>query len=260
MRLQRQMDLFKIGFLSIGLTDLVDIVVVALIFYYLLLLMKGTKAAQMLLGAVFFLAAWFAAAWLQLDALRWMISRVLTVGVIAFVILFQPELRSALAKLGQNPPLRRLFVPGEAEALDEVVKASVRLSEKGLGGLMVLEREVGLKDILETGRLVEAKVSADLLVTIFTPPGPLHDGAVLIRRGEILAAGCALPLTQSIRYERLYGMRHRAAVGLTEQSDAVVVVVSEETGAISLVVGGRLKRDLDGPTLKADLLSLFTTK
>ena len=248
------------GFLKVGFTDLVDMAVVAFIFYYLLLLMKGTRAAQMLVGAIFFLAAWFTAAWLQLDALRWMISRVLTVGVIAFVILFQPELRSALARLGQNPPFRRLFVPGDTGSLDEVVKASVRLSEKGLGGLMVIEREAGLKDLLETGRVVGAKVSADLLVTIFTPPGPLHDGAVLIRGGEILAAGCTLPLSQSIKYDRLFGMRHRAAVGITEQSDAVVVVVSEETGAISLVVGGRLQRDLDGPTLKADLLSLFARR
>ena len=260
MRLRRQMELFRVGFLRVGLTDLVDIAVVAFIFYYLLLLMKGTRAAQMLLGAIFFLAAWFAAAWLQFDALRWMISRVLTVGVIAFVILFQPELRSALARLGQNPFFRRLFVTGGTESLDEVVKASVRLSEKGLGGLMVMERDVGLKDLLETGRTVGAKVSADLLVTIFTPPGPLHDGAVLIRGGEILAAGCVLPLSQSIKYDRLFGMRHRAAVGITEQSDAVVVVVSEETGAISLVVGGRLKRDLDGPTLKADLVSLFARR
>ncbi len=254
------MELFRIGFLKVGFTDLVDMAVVAFIFYYLLLLMKGTRAAQMLVGAIFFLAAWFAAAWLQFDALRWMISRVLTVGVIAFVILFQPELRSALARLGQNPPFRRLFVPGDTESLDEVVKASVRLSEKGLGGLIVMEREVGLKDLLETGRVVGAKVSADLLVTIFTPPGPLHDGAVLMRGGEILAAGCTLPLSQSIKYDRLFGMRHRAAVGISEQSDAVVVVVSEETGAISLVVGGRLQRDLDEATLKADLVSLFTRR
>jgi diadenylate cyclase len=251
------MDLFRIAFLRVGLSDLIDIAAVAFIFYKLLMLMKGTRAVQMLTGLFLLFLASFAAFWLQLDALRWLISNVAPVGVIAIVVVFQPELRRALAKLGQSPLLRGFLREEELGTLDEVVQGTQRLSQMKLGGLIVLERVVGLKGYVESGKMVNAAVSADLITTIFTTPSPLHDGAIIIRGATILAARCALPLTQDPRYRRVLGMRHQAAVGLTEETDAVVVVVSEESGAISVAHQGRLIRKLDAKTLRETLVDLF---
>jgi len=250
-------NLFRIAFVNVGLSDLIDVAAVAFIFYKLLMLMKGTRAVQMLTGLFLLFLASFAAFWLQLDALRWLISNVAPVGVIAIVVVFQPELRRALAKLGQSSLLRGFLREEELNTLDEVVSATQRLSQMKLGGLIVLERVVGLKSYVETGKLINATVSSDLINTIFTAPSPLHDGAVIIRRSLLVAARCALPLTQNPRYRRVLGMRHQAAVGITEETDAVVVVVSEETGAISLAHGGRLLRKLDARTLRETLIDLF---
>jgi diadenylate cyclase len=166
-------------------------------------------------------------------------------------------LRRALAKLGQSPLLRGFLREEELNTVDEVVSAAQRLSQMKLGGLIVLERVVGLKSYVETGKLINATVSADLITTIFTAPSPLHDGAVIIRRSLLVAARCALPLTQNPRYRRVLGMRHQAAVGITEETDAVVVVVSEESGTISVADGGRLLRKLDAKTLRETLIHLF---
>jgi diadenylate cyclase len=250
-------NLFRIAFVNVGLSDLIDIAAVAFIFYKLLMLMKGTRAVQMLTGLFLLFLASFAAFWLQLDALRWLISNVAPVGVIAIVVVFQPELRRALAKLGQSPLLRGFLREEEVKTVDEVVSAAQRLSQMKLGGLIVLERVVGLKSYVETGKLINASVSADLITTIFTAPSPLHDGAVIIRRSLIVAARCALPLTQNPRYRRVLGMRHQAAVGITEETDAVVVVVSEETGTISVAHGGRLLRKLDAKSLRDTLVEFF---
>ncbi len=251
------MDLFKIAFVKVGLSDLVDIAAVAFIFYKLLMLMKGTRAVQMLLGLFLLFLASFAAYWLQLDALRWLISNVAPVGVIAIVVVFQPELRRALARLGQSPLIRGFFREMETGTLDEIVKGALRLSQLKLGGLIVLERVEGLKSYEETGVVVNAAVSAELIATIFTPPSPLHDGALIIRGSQIVTARCTLPLTQNPRYRRVLGMRHQAAVGISEESDAVVVVVSEETGTISTAIQGRLQRKLDERTLRSILVELF---
>lgn len=250
------MNLFRIAFVNVGLSDLIDIAAVAFIFYKLLMLMRGTRAVQMLTGLFLLFLASFAAFWLQLDALRWLISNVAPVGVIAIVVVFQPELRRALAKLGQSPLLRGFLREEELNTVDEVVSAAQKLAQMKLGGLIVLERVVGLKSYVETGKLINATVSSDLIATIFTAPSPLHDGAVIIRRSLVVAARCALPLTQNPRYRRVLGMRHQAAVGITEETDAVVVVVSEETGAISLAHGGRLQRKLDAKTLRENLIDL----
>ena len=250
------MNLFRIAFVNVGLSDLIDIAAVAFIFYKLLMLMKGTRAVQMLTGLFLLFLASFAAFWLQLDALRWLISNVAPVGVIAIVVVFQPELRRALAKLGQSPLLRGFLREEELNTVDEVVAATQKLAQMKLGGLIVLERVVGLKSYVETGKLINAAVSSDLITTIFTTPSPLHDGAVIIRRSLLVAARCALPLTQNPRYRRVLGMRHQAAVGITEETDAVVVVVSEETGAISLAHGGRLLRKLDARALRENLIDL----
>ena len=250
------MNLFRIAFVNVGLSDLIDIAAVAFIFYKLLMLMKGTRAVQMLTGLFLLFLASFAAFWLQLDALRWLISNVAPVGVIAIVVVFQPELRRALAKLGQSPLLRGFLREEELNTLDEVVSAAQKLAQMKLGGLIVLERVVGLKSYVETGKMINATVSSDLITTIFTAPSPLHDGAVIVRRSLLVAARCALPLTQNPRYRRVLGMRHQAAVGITEETDAVVVVVSEETGVISLAYGGRLLRKLDAKTLRETLIDL----
>jgi diadenylate cyclase len=249
-------NLFHIAFLNVGLSDLIDIAAVAFIFYKLLMLMKGTRAVQMLTGLFLLFLASFAAFWLQLDALRWLISNVAPVGVIAIVVVFQPELRRALAKLGQSPLLRGFLREEELNTVDEVASAAQKLAQMKLGGLIVLERVVGLKSYVETGKMINATVSADLITTIFTTPSPLHDGAVIIRRSILVAARCALPLTQNPRYRRVLGMRHQAAVGITEETDAVVVVVSEESGVISLAHGGRLLRKLDAKTLRETLIEL----
>lgn len=251
------MELFRIAFVKVGLSDLVDIAAVTFIFYKLLVLMKGTRAVQMLIGLFLLFLASFAAFWLQLDALRWLISNVAPVGVIAIVVVFQPELRRALARLGQSPLLRGFLHEEDLGILDEVTQAAQRLSQMRLGGLIVLERVVGLKSYVETGKLINAAVSSDLITTIFTVPSPLHDGAVIIRGATVVAARCALPLTQNPRYRRVLGMRHQAAVGITEESDAVVVVISEETGAISMAHQGRLLRRLDAKALRETLMDLF---
>jgi len=230
---------------------------VAFIFYKLLMLMRGTRAVQMLTGLFLLFLASFAAYWLQLDALRWLISNVAPVGVIAIVVVFQPELRRALAKLGQSPLIRGFLRGMESGTLDELVQGSLKLSQRKLGGLIVLERVVGLKGYVETGKIINAAVSADLISTIFTPPSPLHDGAIIIRGSTIVAARCTLPLTQNPRYRRVLGMRHQAAVGISEESDAVVVVVSEETGLISVAHQGRLQRKLNEKALRSTLVGLL---
>jgi diadenylate cyclase len=250
-------ELFKIGFVKVGLSDLIDIAAVAFIFYKLLMLMKGTRAVQMLTGLFLLFLASFAAYWLQLDALRWLISNVAPVAVIAIVVVFQPELRRALARLGQGPLMRGFLREEESGILDEVVQGALKLSQMKLGGLIVLEQVVGLKSYVETGKIINAAVSADLITTIFTSPSPLHDGALIIRGSIIVATRCTLPLTQNPRYRRVLGMRHQAAVGISEESDAVVVVVSEETGAISVANRGRLHRRLDEKTLLNILVEFF---
>lgn len=251
------MDLFKVAFLRVGLSDLVDIAAVAFIFYKLLMLMKGTRAIQMLTGLFLLFLASFAAYWLQLDALRWLISNVAPVGVIAIVVVFQPELRRALAKLGQGPLMRSFLREEERGALDELVQGTQKLSQMKLGALIVMERVVGLKSYVETGKKINAAVSAELIATIFTTPSPLHDGAVIVRGSLIVAARCTLPLTQNPRYRRVLGMRHQAAVGISEESDAVVIVVSEESGRISVAHQGRLIRRLDVQALHQLMVELF---
>jgi diadenylate cyclase len=251
------MDLFKILFVKVSLSDLVDIAAVAFIFYKLLMLMKGTRAVQMLTGLFLLFLASFAAYWLQLDALRWLISNVAPVGVIAIVVVFQPELRRALAKLGQGPLIRGIFREMESGVLDKLIQGALGLSQMKLGALIVLERVVGLKSYVETGIAVNANISAELITTIFTPPSPLHDGAIIVRGSTIVAARCTLPLTQNPRYRRVLGMRHQAAIGLSEESDAVVVVVSEETGGIAVAHQGRLQRKLDEMALRTALVELL---
>jgi len=234
-----------------------DVAVVAGIFYYLFRMIRGTRAAQMFVGLLLVVLASLAAAWLDLKALNYIADSLKAVWIVVFVILFQPELRSALMSLGKGRLFSAFTRGEESSTLGELVRAAETLSEKRLGGLIVIEREVGLKNYVETGTPVGARVTHELIATIFTPPSPLHDGAIIIAGNRLVAAGAILPLSQNPRLVYALGTRHRAALGVSEETDAVVVVVSEETGAISIAERGRLLRNLDPGTLRSTLGSFF---
>lgn len=240
--------------------DILDIIIVAFLFYRVFLLVKGTRATQMFIGLFLLIILSFVAQWLNLNALNWILSSLKTVWVIAFVILFQPELRRALTQLGQNRILGFFIEVEESGTVSEIVKTCHQLIQKGLGAIIVIERNVGLRNYIETGTPLDARVTSELLVTVFTPPSPLHDGAVIIEKNRVLAAGCILPLSQNPRLAKSLGTRHRAGLGLSEESDAVVIIVSEETASISLATGGKLKRKLDINTLRNDLISIIGIK
>lgn len=252
------MSVFKIGFLDIQIWDLLDVALVSVVLYYIMSLLRGTRAIQMVVGIVSLVMLYFLASWAQLNTVVWLISMVGQVGILTLVIVFQPELRGGLAKIGTyglsgifHRQRRNLYT------LEEIVKASIDLSNRGLGGLMVIEQEVGLKNYIETGKPLTSKVNADLLVSIFFSNAPLHDGAVIIRGDSIVAAGCALPLTQNPAYDYLIGMRHRAAVGISFESDAITVVISEETGNISVTRNGQLRSNIPQENLHAVLMEML---
>jgi diadenylate cyclase len=230
--------------------DVLDIAIVAFLFYKLFQLIRGTRAAQMFLGLIMIIAASFVAELLRFDALNWLISSLKTVWVVAFVIIFQPELRRVLANLGQSRFVRYFVRSEHLAVLDEVARAAGELSQKRIGALVVIAREASLRQYIETGTRINAKVTSELIRTIFTPQTPLHDGACIIIREEIVAAGCILPLSDNPVLPPTVGMRHRAAIGITEETDAVVVVVSEETGRISVATRGNLRKHLDSEDLR----------
>jgi diadenylate cyclase len=234
--------------------DLIEILVVAWLFYRALTLIRGTRARQML-GGVGVLALAYAVAWLlEFRMLTYLLGVGFTYGAFGALVVFQPELRAALAHLGPSR-LGRASRPFErGEVLDEIVEAVDRLSRSGIGAILVLERDTPLDEYLDSGTSLSAQVSADLLATIFTPYSPLHDGAVIIRGDAIIGASCILPLSASGRLERALGTRHRAALGLTEESDAVVIVISEERAAISIASGGELRQGLT-PLQVRDILA-----
>ncbi|MDH3216975.1 MAG: diadenylate cyclase CdaA [Candidatus Krumholzibacteria bacterium] len=239
------------------IVDVLDVLIVTFLLYKLFTLMRGTRAVSMFFGLIVLFILSVMAQWLNLMALNWIISSLKTVWVIAFVIIFQPELRRALASLGHRRILRRFFTVQESGIIPEIIKSASRLADKGIGAIIVLEKDMGLKNYIETGTKVDSRVTAEMLETIFTPTSPLHDGAVIIQNDRVAAAGCILPLTQDQRLSAALGTRHRAAIGLTEESDAIVIVVSEETHAISYAQGGKLKRKIDTNTLRSDLLKNF---
>ncbi len=234
--------------------DVLDIIIVAWLLYRLLRLVRNSRAVQMVAGLAILLVLSFLASTLGMIVVGRIIASLQTVWVVAFIILFQPELRSALANLGMQ---RRLhLLQGKSDELPaeaEIMRAVERLSRRGLGALIVLEREVGLDRWLKTGTTLNAEINAALLETIFTVPAPLHDGAVIIRDGKIAAAGCTLPPTESEKIGYVLGLRHRAAIGLSEMSDAIVIVVSEETRAISLVHEGEIRRGLSLDDLQTEI-------
>jgi diadenylate cyclase len=243
----------QFGFLAPDLKDLLEIIVVSAVFYRILLVLAGTRAIQMLLGLVLLVAVYFVARVLNLDLLRYLLENLFEFGAIAALVVFQPELRSALAHLGQHRILRLFNRLEDNEVAEEVVQAAEELARAKVGAILVIEREMGLTEFAETGTPLHARVSAALLSTIFTPYSPLHDGAVIIRGDMIIAAGAILPLTQFPVVDKSLGTRHRAALGLSEETDAIVIVVSEETSQISLAIRGQLERGLDRDRLLAAL-------
>jgi len=237
--------------------DTVDIALVYYIFYRLLLIIKGTRAFQMLLGIGLIVLALIASQALEFYTLDWLIHSFWSQIVIAAVILFQPEIRRTLAQMGERRFFKSLSPVESSKFIEEIVKASVSMANKRIGALLVLERETDLTTIVEMGTTLDAKVSKELLTSIFLPYSPIHDGAAIIRNGRLISAGCFLPLTLSTTIAKTLGTRHRAAVGLTEETDAVVVVVSEETGEISVVMNGVIDAGLDAPKLRKLISDLF---
>jgi diadenylate cyclase len=246
----------QIRFLAPSWQDLIEILIVAAVFYRILVLLAGTRAIQMLLGLLLLVGIYFLSRILNLDLLRSLLETLFEFGAIAALVVFQPELRSALAHLGENRIWRRFFSKMEETAVaEEIAQAAEELARAKVGAIIAIEREVGLGEYADTGTKLQARVSASLLNTIFTPYSPLHDGAVLIRGDTIIAAGAILPLTQFPVSDKSMGTRHRAALGLSEESDALVIVVSEETSQISLAVRGRLERGIDHDRLVEVLAS-----
>ena len=241
--------------------SLVDIAIVAVLIYWLFSLIRGTRAVSLVIGVTVLFAVYAAARFFQLQLLTQILQAGAVVGLFALVVVFQPELRRALERIGRVGSFNWLFSPAEQRAVehvaDEVARAATLLSGDGHGALIVLERDTGLEEVAETGVMIHADVSADLLRTIFAPKTPLHDGAVIIREEMILAAGSLLPLAEMTVHTERFGTRHRAALGITEQTDAVVIVVSEENGQVSLVERARIVRNLNEPQLARAIRSLL---
>ena len=245
------MTLFKIGFLTITLIDILDIILVTWVFYKVYQYFKDTRAGQMLVGLVILLISSFIFNSFGLSAMSWLVNQFQTVWVVAFVILFQPEIRRLLIYIGQTRFFQRIFRMGTSRSLEAIVDASLKLSSKQWGALIIIQRETGLRSYKEAGIQLKAEVSSPLLMSIFNPDSPMHDGAVILQNTLVEAAGCILPLTESQMILPEMGTRHRAALGITEESDAIVVVVSEERGAISTAENGRFTHlDIDEMKLR----------
>ena len=249
---------FNIFFFPISIIDLLDILIVSVIFYGIYLRIKDTRAMQLIIGLMILATASLIAGWLNLRALATLINFFKSVWLIAIVIIFAPEIRRLLIQIGSWRSFGILSRQTGKQSIDEVVTAARMLSEKNYGAIIVLTRDTQLGIIVDSGTSVNATVSYQLLVTIFTPGSPLHDLAVVIRGERITAANCLLPLSDSRRIDRALGSRHRAALGMSEETDAISVVVSEETRAISLAVDGKLIRNLSPSELRTHLISLMS--
>src|SRR5690606_15593157 len=236
-------------------TDVIDILIVSYVIYKGIMLIRGTRAVQLLKGIFVVLLAWGLSVVFNLNTLQWMMNQAFTFGVLALIIIFQPELRRMLEQLGRGKLFSRTVDDADAytEKLADVIRAVNSMARKRIGALIVFERKTGLTDYMESGTAIGAVISAELLINLFVPNTPLHDGAVIIRRNTIAAAGCYLPLSENPFISRELGTRHRAAIGLSEVSDAICIVVSEETGQVSLVMYGQIVRDIKEESLIAKL-------
>lgn len=240
----------QLQFLRPGWTDLIEILIVAFLLYRILLVIQRTRAMQIVLGVVLLAFIYGVARLLDLILVRTLLEAAFQYGAIAVLVVFQPELRAALARLGQSRMMRAFQHLEGSRVAEEIVEATERLARARHGAIIAIEQEVGLGEYAETGSSVEAPVSAEMLVTIFTPYSPLHDGAVLISGDRIRSAGAILPLTQSPVLDRSLGTRHRAALGLSEETDAIVIVVSEETAQVTVAISGTLERGVNSERLR----------
>ena len=240
--------------LTIQITDILDIAIMAFVLYKIFTLVQSTKAASLVKGLLIFLAALVLSSALHLNGINYIMSRMVNLGLLALIILFQPEIRRILEQVGSRR-LTAFFIHEESagameRAISQTVLACTEMSQSRTGALIVFEREILLDDMVRSGTVLDAAVSSELLKNIFFVKAPMHDGAVIVRHGRVLGAGCMLPLSKNVNLSRDLGMRHRAGIGMSENSDAVVVIVSEETGSISVATGGMLKRYLKPETLE----------
>lgn len=249
-------------FEDIKITDIIDVLIVSYVIYKAIMLVRGTRAAQLLKGIVVVVLTWAISVWLDLYTLKWLMNQMITVGVLAVIVIFQPELRRALEQLGRG----RLFSRASEEdqeyskRISEVIKAVNYLARRKIGALIVFERDTGLNDYVESGIGIHSHISSELMINIFIPNTPLHDGAVIIKGNQIMAAGCYLPLSENPFISKELGTRHRAAIGMSEVSDAICIVVSEETGQISLAMNGQVVRDIKEESLISKLFDELKQK
>jgi len=237
--------------------DVVDMLIIGFVVYQLMLLIRGTRAVQMIIGLLVLAAVYQGAQFFELYTVNWVLDSMGNVLLIVIVVVFQSDIRRMLTQVGTGPLFGRVQHPAHGQAIEEITRAAVLLAGRRIGALIVLAREVGLNEYIEGGTRLDAQVTKELALSIFLPSSPLHDGALVIQDGRIVAAACFLPLTANPSVSKALGTRHRAAIGLTEETDAVVIVVSEEEGTISLVREGRITRDLDAATLRSTLQQLF---
>ncbi len=246
---------------TIGINDILDILITTFILYKILEFIKDTRAQQLLKGLLFVIAAYFVADYMNLYVVHWILKAVFTVGLFALVVIFQPELRRGLEYMGRSKIGMSKFVKIDKDKAkyisNEIANITASFSDSRTGALIVFERDVTLEDVAETGTLINADISAELLGNLFYEGTPLHDGAVIIRQDKVYAAGCVLPLTDKISINKSLGTRHRAGIGITENSDAVTLIVSEETGIISVAKDGQIIRFLEKKNVEKILMDLF---
>lgn len=245
------------------LKDLIDVGIVSFIIYKLILLVRGTRAVQLLKGIFVLIAIWAISTWLNLYTLKWLMNQMFTLGIVTIIILFQPELRRALEQLGRGNLFARSNNPEKtalSEQIDEIIRSVQHMAKRKIGALIVFERQTGLSEMVESGIAMESRITSELLINIFTPNTPLHDGAVIISGHQLSAAACYLPLSENPFISKELGTRHRAAIGVSEVSDALAVVVSEETGQVSLSLNGMIVRDINEESLISKLFEELTPK
>lgn len=248
---------------DISIKDIIDILIVSYVIYKLILLVRGTRAIQLLKGILVVVVTWAVSSWFKLGTLQWMMNQVFTFGVVGVIIIFQPELRRALEQLGRGKIFSRTTTEEDQDVnrrINEMLKAVNYMSRRKIGALLVFERETGLNDYIESGIRMEAHISSELVINVFIPNTPLHDGAMIIRGNLLMAAGCYLPLSENPFISKELGTRHRAAIGMSEVSDAVCVIVSEETGQVSLAMNGHVLRDIKEDALLAKLFEELKPK
>lgn len=251
-------ELFQLGYLTVTLLDLIDIALVTGLIYVIYTFFRESRAKQMVLGLIILILLGSIARMLNLQAMSWILGSLQTAWLIFFVIVFQPELRRILLIVGQNPLVRKIFSPETYDLTEELIHAVMELQRRKIGALIVVLRDQGLKSIIERGIVVNATISTPLILSIFNTESPLHDGAIVVYQDQVIAAKCILPLSENTDVDPTIGTRHLAALGLSEESEAFVIIVSEETGKISTAFRGILKRGLDEPSLRTDLIKYLS--